>query len=172
MIALNHKTCKHILMHFTFYYYLNLNSLRLILLFTLQLKNDFCIQNKSCKFAHNRYMHMQAYYFVPLKEGSLYWLLLNLSSWYDTCFHVYLTKSKFKMICTTLYKINIYTTYMHYIQDICTGTCSTTFFHTAQVRNLKRMNVVQWYQSIYFDMLSSLTLYLGSILQLNHIISN
>lgn len=85
-------------------------------------------------------MHMQAYYFVPLKEGSLYWLLLNLSYWYDTCFHVYLTKSKFKMICTTLYKINIYTTYMHYIQDICTGTCSTTFFHTAQVRNLKRIN--------------------------------
>lgn len=31
---------------------------------------------------------------------------------------------------------------MHYIQDICTGTCSTTFFHTAQVRNLKRMNDV------------------------------
>lgn len=96
---------------------------------------------------------MQAYYFVPLKEGSLYWLLLNLSYWYDTCFHVYLTESKFKMICTTLYKINIYTTYMHYIQDICTGTCSTTFFHTAQVRNLKRMNVVQWYQSEYLNML-------------------
>lgn len=89
--------------------------------------------------------------FFPLKEGSLYWLLLLIISiWYKLeCL------SYQKHIHDDMYYIvqDIYNTYMHYIQDICTGTCSTTFFHTAQARNLKRMNVVQWYQSEYLNML-------------------
>lgn len=60
-------------------------------------------------------MHVQAYYFFLKEEGSLYCLLVFII--YDLCLHVYLTKSTFKIICTTI-------------------------FYTSQVRNRKRMNVL------------------------------